>query len=981
MTGDPALDRVEASRHVTPSSVPGLQGVAARNFTAFRGEAVSMTTGSASASRLRSRRWAAFLAWSLIAAGCANDPAAVESKPDDPIVAARIDRARIDRSASNASRSALPAHPTDPVDPAEPADASGTTSPSSTSIAANRRSAQGAGSESGSATEGGEGRRAGESESAGSNGSEGSSGEAAGESGGSGGQGSVGEASNAASGADAAPGSNPGENGSKPPSATSSTRPISASQAKVAKSGASSGSGSNSGEAGSGSGSPSGAAGPAGTEGRESEANAASGESAESASSASGEAGGEGSASAAGSGQSGQSASGSGAPTEAGGAGAGGGIGEQGSVESASSDHVQPESGGGGTQGASNATPGPPPAWIEPRPMEGSENAQAAGGAGGPGSGEARTEEQTAASGGGGAQSGGSGEGRAFEAPESAAPAGSLGVAQSSDATTEESSEDFLDAALEVRDYPIPVTTTEAPTDDDAAAPPLEEIVNAEIAPVASDVGPGGATEPEQSVESTATTSIDAEASTERPEGSIEARTDSAPTPSEGPDLVARTTQTTGGETAARPLAEAGSDAPGAPSSSDPAAERGGDVAATGAESSQDASRDSGAGDSSEAPPPEAGRDGSDSTAESSEPASRSRILIDLPQIDVEPIETRSLRDRSEAVIPDDPRWVLRGAWEQTNIRVNEADFAPGGYDRNLIAIDPEEGILRTYRIFDGGAYVAAGEYRVEIRPEGTIDLQPDPRRPHRFASEPFTIAGETVMPPTEPIDRERRWSLRDGVLEIEGKRFARIERSAFEAIARGDERESTGIAAAGDWALSPSPRGDEDAAPSVDFFGTSIVGRHICFVVDVSGSMAGPRLQAALAELSRSIQSLPQDRFFYVLFFSGSKLVLEDRWLRASPTSKRSFLSKLAGIEAQGGTEPDSALDHAFTSLAPVPDEVHFMTDGLIPQGVPDRLRALNGGRVRTVIHTYAFGERASETMLEAIAAEHGGRYRFVPE
>ncbi len=63
------------------------------------------------------------------------------------------------------------------------------------------------------------------------------------------------------------------------------------------------------------------------------------------------------------------------------------------------------------------------------------------------------------------------------------------------------------------------------------------------------------------------------------------------------------------------------------------------------------------------------------------------------------------------------------------------------------------------------------------------------------------------------------------------------------------------------------------------------------------------------------------------------------------------------------------------------MPDEIHFMTDGLIPQDISDRLRALNGGRVGTVIHTYAFGERGSETMLQAIAAEHGGRYRFVPE
>ena len=953
---------IEGTRPDGPRGGLEVQGVAAGNFKACGDEARSMMNGSARSWRSRSARLATILAWSLIAAGCASDPAAIEEKPEEPIVAARIDRAKIDRSASNASRPALPAHPTDPVDPAEPTDASATTSPSSTSIAANQRSLQGSGSESGSATEGGEGRRAGESERGGGDGSEGSSGEAA--------------------------GSNGREAGSTPPSASSSTQPISASQVKATKAGASSGSGSNSGESGSGSGSPSGAAGPAGNEGPESESTSASGESAESASSASADAGGEGSgpASAVGSGQSGQSASGSGAPTEAGGAGAGGGIGEQGSVESASTDHVQPESGGGGTQGASNATPGTPPAWIEPTAMEGSESAQATGGAGRTGAGEARTEEQASASGGGGAASGGAGDGRTLAPTEPAAPASSLGVAQTSDATEQASSEDFLDAPLEVRDYPTP--EMKAPAKQEAAAPEIDADPNAANAAVGDEVASEGPIDSSPSDEAPATPLIDAEASTDQPDGSIEARDREAPTATEASDLAARTDEApgTGGVTpasqgtdptqsdAARTGAAAVND--GASSSSDSATADASSSAMPAADQAADsieAARSTGDAEESVG-------DRSDTTEPSLEASRRSRILIDLPQIDVEPIEARSLRERSEASIPDDPRWVLRGAWEQSNLRENGADFAPGGYDRNLVAIDPEEGVLRTYRVFGDGAYVAAGEYRVEIRPEGTLDLRPDPRRPHLFASEPFTIAGETVLPPTEPIERSRQWSLRDGVLEIEGRRFVRLAREEFESVARGGERELDGFAG-GDWAIAPSPRGDDEAAPAVDFFGTSIVGRHICFVVDVSGSMAGPRLQAALAELSRSIQSLPQDRFFYVLFFSGSKLVLEDRWLRASPTSKRSFLAKLAGIEAQGGTEPASALDHAFTSLAPVPDEVHFMTDGLIPQDIPERLRALNGGRVRTVIHTYAFGERASETMLEAIASEHGGRYRFVPE
>ena len=109
--------------------------------------------------------------------------------------------------------------------------------------------------------------------------------------------------------------------------------------------------------------------------------------------------------------------------------------------------------------------------------------------------------------------------------------------------------------------------------------------------------------------------------------------------------------------------------------------------------------------------------------------------------------------------------------------------------------------------------------------------------------------------------------------------------------------------------------------------------------------------------------------------------LVLEDRWQRATSGRKRAFTSRFVDIEAQGGTEPRQAIEHAFTKLVPVPDEIHFMTDGQIPTDTPRLLLDLNGGRIRTVVHTYAFGDSSGGAVLERIAAEHGGQYRFVPD
>lgn len=546
--------------------------------------------------------------------------------------------------------------------------------------------------------------------------------------------------------------------------------------------------------------------------------------------------------------------------------------------------------------------------------------------------------------------------------PEPAAPAGSEGVAQIRDEERAGASDAFLDDAPAIRDFQTAGSVDAADRRDSAAK---GDASGAEAA--SRDASGTVAEEAAAAVERPGSAPADAKAPPAAPEDAVvlEPPPSEAATPVEEPVPALRNAARDAATDAAIDAAIKGPGGQSPPGlATEPPAPRSGDGSGVGAGEAE--------GDDRAAPDP--------STAEPAN-ARGSRIRIEIPQVDADPIEARSLRERADAILPEDPRWVLRGAWEQSNLRENGPDFAPGGYGRNLLSIDPQEGLLRTYRVFAGGGYVAAGEYRVEIRPEGVLELRPDERRPHVFAAAAFTISGEVVEPPSEPIEMPRRWSLRDGVLEIEGRRFVRIDRAAFESVARGGAAEGAEADAAGGFGLAPTRREEGDDPPAIDFFGTSIVGRHVCYVVDVSGSMAGPRLASALAELSRSIESLPQDRFFYVLFFSGSKLVVEDRWLRAVPASRRPFLAKLSGIEAQGGTEPIPALEHAFTGLSPVPDEIHFMTDGLIPQATADALRTLNRGRVRTVVHTYAFGERASEAMLEAIAREHGGQYRFVPQ
>ncbi len=444
----------------------------------------------------------------------------------------------------------------------------------------------------------------------------------------------------------------------------------------------------------------------------------------------------------------------------------------------------------------------------------------------------------------------------------------------------------------------------------------------------------------------------------------------------------------------ASPAADAATEAGDARPASSPGDGSGASRSADGA-AGDDAGNDAGVAAANQdergaSPPAGDPSEGAVPDADATEPpdASRggSRVRIELPEVDAAPLRRREVRDRPEFAREREPRWVLRGAWEQIDPRDNAADYAPGGYRRGLVLIDPDAETLRVYRVFGDGLFSIAGEFTLDMWPDGTLLLGTDPKRPHRFPQGVLELpGGERVEPPVGPPDGPRRWSIRDGELELDGKRFVRISREAFDEVARGGVAATAGGPAAagggGDLSLrrgqGPAAADDDQA---IDFFGTRIVGRYVCYVVDVSGSMAGPRLEAALAEIARSIESLPEDRFFFVLFFSGGKLALEESWLRATPRNRREFTSRLPLVQAQGGTDPRGALEHAFGGLAPVPDEVHFMTDGLVPADTPEVIRRLNSGRARTVVHTYAFGERASEAMLEAIAREHAGNYRFVP-
>jgi len=170
-------------------------------------------------------------------------------------------------------------------------------------------------------------------------------------------------------------------------------------------------------------------------------------------------------------------------------------------------------------------------------------------------------------------------------------------------------------------------------------------------------------------------------------------------------------------------------------------------------------------------------------------------------------------------------------------------------------------------------------------------------------------------------------------------------------------------------------------------FFGARGSGRRFAFIVDKSGSMAGrgqgrpSKMDMAVAELLRSVVSLPDFAQFRICLFDTSANVYPERgYAKARAGETERLAGWIGGTPPFGGTMPKVAFDRIMGEGQP-PDAIFFLTDGRIPEEDPDWISQRVVVRGRTVpVHCVAFGDRDAATQLEAISRATGGQFRFVP-
>lgn len=159
---------------------------------------------------------------------------------------------------------------------------------------------------------------------------------------------------------------------------------------------------------------------------------------------------------------------------------------------------------------------------------------------------------------------------------------------------------------------------------------------------------------------------------------------------------------------------------------------------------------------------------------------------------------------------------------------------------------------------------------------------------------------------------------------------------------------------------------------------------RDVTFVLDVSGSMRGAKLDQAKAAGRALLASLNASDRFRVIAFSTEVRDFHNGWSAATPGNVRSAQQYLRELTAEGSTNISGALEEALrASLAsdrlPL---VLFLTDGAptVGERQPDRIAALAERlRGRQRLFTFGVGTDVNASLLEQLALSGRGTAQFV--
>jgi uncharacterized membrane protein YgcG len=196
-------------------------------------------------------------------------------------------------------------------------------------------------------------------------------------------------------------------------------------------------------------------------------------------------------------------------------------------------------------------------------------------------------------------------------------------------------------------------------------------------------------------------------------------------------------------------------------------------------------------------------------------------------------------------------------------------------------------------------------------------------------------------------------------------KQLKKQEKAAAAAAAAAASAAAAAAAAA-------SKKAAKAAVVQSDVFG-SVSTKNVVFIVDLSGSMQGQRIEYITQDLRKTISLLPQGSTFNIFTYSDRPGRYRDGWCTAPDSGVDAYISKM---RADGGTNPNPAI-HGALSLSGV-KEVHLMCDGGSISA--SDVHSMNFQNVP--IHTVAIdcaADGGTETEMKQIALQSNGRHRSI--
>jgi len=188
----------------------------------------------------------------------------------------------------------------------------------------------------------------------------------------------------------------------------------------------------------------------------------------------------------------------------------------------------------------------------------------------------------------------------------------------------------------------------------------------------------------------------------------------------------------------------------------------------------------------------------------------------------------------------------------------------------------------------------------------------------------------------------------------------------------------------------------DIDLGKEIQFMGQTFSAKRVVFAIDISGSMAGPRLDRVKRELVQTINNLDKDTQIYFIFFSslvyhftfsendrlGEPLLetintdTELYWHESTENFKKYMLNSIEELNVSGGNNWEISLNYAF-KLGPAPELIICLTD----EGAPKLQKVVDlAKKSKTKVTTMGFLISKNNTKnLEYLAKKTGGEFYHI--